>query len=193
MNRFYFSLILLCIFGFSLSRANAHFVVRSVSLTGPGGGFGSGLVELDLDLVQMRVQLNFNNLSSNTTGAFLFANPKPNQPAQAALPSFTGFPTGVTSGTYTRTFDLTVAQTYDGAFLAAADTGLGQTVVDALKALHDSAEDETAFIRITTASFPGGAISGHLSAVPEPSSLALVGILGSGFALFQMRKRWLFK
>jgi hypothetical protein len=165
-----------CVGAFS----NGHFIERVVTLSGPSGATGSGVVLLDLDLVTMRIQLNYAGLTSTTTSAQLFAIPKANQTAIAAIP-LTQFSVGTLNGTYDRTIDLALASSYTPTFLTAADTNMGQTVADGLEAIHDSVEGELAFLRINTTAFPNGELSGFLVAVPEPSSIALLVIVLSTF------------
>jgi hypothetical protein len=167
---------------------NGHFIDRYVNLSGPGGATGTGLVQLDMDLIVMHVQLNFAGLAGTTTSAQLFAIPKANQAAMAAVPLLS-FPQNVTNGTYNQTIDLSIAGSYSPAFIVAADTGLGQSIADALEAVHDAAELETAFIRINTTAFPNGELSGFLTAVPEPSSTMFIAmVLGGGLIVFGIQR-----
>lgn len=161
---------------FQSSQVNAHFIERVVTLSGPNGATGTGAVTLDLDEVLLTVHLDFANLSGTVTGAKLFAVPNANGTAIAALPSFIAFPTGVHSGTYDKIFDVKIVSDFDAPFVQAADKQLGQPAADALEALHDSLEAETAFIVIFSTAFPGGELAGSLTAVPESSSLVLAAI-----------------
>jgi hypothetical protein len=88
------------------------------------------------------------------------------------LPSFTGFPLGVTSGTYDNTFDMTMPTNFNPGFLAAH----GGTPASALAALEGGMEDGTAYLNIHTAAFPGGEIRGFLAPVPEPGTVVLMAI-----------------
>jgi hypothetical protein len=82
-------------------------------------GIGSATVTLDLDLITMRVQLQFNGLSSPVTASHIHATTATTGIGTAIeatqLPSFPGFPTGVTSGTYDQTIDLTTGASYNPA------------------------------------------------------------------------------
>lgn len=89
------------------------------------------------------------------------------------VPTFPGFPLGVTSGDYDNTFDTTLLSTYNPAFVAAN----GGTAAGAEAALGASLAAGTAYLNIHSTVFPGGEIRGFLlpTTVPEPGSLALLG------------------
>src|SRR5690606_8415367 len=87
-----------------------------------------------------------------------------------AVPSFPDFPMGVTSGTYSRTFDLSLASSFNPAFI----TANGGTVAGAEKALVDGLIASSAYFNIHTDRFPGGEIRANLLMVPEPSTYALL-------------------
>ena len=89
------------------------------------------------------------------------------------VPTFPGFPLGVTTGTYLMTFDLTVASTYNPAFI----TAHGGTVAGAEAALIAGFSAGQTYLNIHTAQFPTGEIRGQLQlqSVPEPASLFLLG------------------
>jgi hypothetical protein len=86
------------------------------------------------------------------------------------LPSF---PVGVQSGTYTRLLDLTLTETYTAAFV---NNFGGGTVSGAEAALLNGLSTGKAYFNIHTTAFPGGEIRGFTQPVPEPGSLALLGL-----------------
>ena len=92
------------------------------------------------------------------------------------VPSFTGFPTGVTSGTFSQTLDLTLASSWNASFI----TTHGGTPASAEAALVGGLAAGEAYFNIHTMQFPGGEIEGFLTPVPEASStgLALFGFAG---------------
>jgi hypothetical protein len=88
-------------------------------------GTGSATVVIDLAAHALRVSITFSGLQSPTTAAHihcLCTEPPGAQTTNAAtlVPTFSGFPLDVTSGTYSGTFDTSKADTYSQRFLAAS-------------------------------------------------------------------------
>jgi hypothetical protein len=86
------------------------------------------------------------------------------------LPTFTGFPLGVTSGTYDHTYDLTLASSYNPAFITAS----GGTISQALNRMLLSFDSGTSYVNIHTSAFGAGEIRGFL--VPAPGAAGLFGL-----------------
>ncbi len=101
-------------------------------------------------------------------------------------PSFPGFPLGVTSGTFLSLFDLTLAASWNPAFVA----NNGGSTAFAEAALAAATADGTAYFNIHSTLFPGGEIRGFLQPVPEPgSSIVLLGIGVAGLGARRRRLR----
>ena len=151
-------------------------------------GIGSALVTIDTITNLMTVNVSFAGLVSPTAIAHMHCCAAPGGIAIPAttVPSFPGFPVGVTTGTYLQTFDLTLASTYNPAFIAAN----GGTVAGAQAAFTTGLINGLAYFNIHTTQFPGGEIRGQLQAVPEPATLLLLssGIVGVAGALQKRRK-----
>lgn len=166
--------------------AQAHELIYTATLLGSlespanaSPATGLATITIDLDLFTMRVEATFNGLTGNTTAAHIHCCTAVANTGTAGVatltPSFTGFPLGVTSGSYDRTFDLSQSSSYNAAFI----TANGGTVSTASNALLNGLADGKTYFNIHTSAFPGGEIRGFLAAtpVPEPSAAAM-GLLG---------------
>jgi CHRD domain/PEP-CTERM motif len=163
--------------------AHASMITYTATLSGAfenpsnsSPGIGFAIVTVD-DIAQtMEVNVTFSGLSSPNTAAHIHCCVAPGGNAGVATitPTFTGFPSGTTAGTYDHIFDLTDAGTYNPSFIT-AEGGLSAAETALLAGL---AADQT-YLNIHTQEVPGGEIRGFLqpqaSAVPEPASLLLLG------------------
>jgi hypothetical protein len=161
----------------------------------PSGSTGTGMATVTLNTTAqtLRVQETFSGLGSGTTASHIHCclvspgQPGVNVMVATTTPSFPGFPLGVTSGTFDNTFDLTQASSYNPAFITAE----GGTVPAAEAALENALLAGETYINIHTTNFPNGEIRGFLSAVPEPSTWAmmLLGFAGLAFVFRQSRRK----
>ena len=185
-------LALAAVLGASALAAQAHEQVYLATLNGPSEappntslGSGTAKITFDLDLVTMRVEASFSGLTGNVTAAHIHCCTATALTGTASVatrtPSFDSFPTGVTSGTYDFTYDMTQASSYNAAYI----TANGGTVSTAMNALIAGLDAQKAYFNIHTGSFPGGEIRGFLVAapVPEPETYALMlagmGLIGA--------------
>jgi hypothetical protein len=134
----------------------------------------------------MHIHLTFSGLTGTTTASHIHAATALPGTGTAGVatttPYFTGFPIGVTSGTFDTTLDLTQTSSYNPAYI----TANGGTTAGAEAALAAALADDEAYFNIHTTTFGGGEIRGFLVLVPEPSSIAL---LGCGVLAFACRRR----
>ena len=144
-------------------------------------GTGSGLVIIDTTANTLFVSETFSGLVSPTTASHIHcctAVPLTGTAGVATqLPSFTLFPLGVTSGSFSETFDETLAASWNPAFI----TANGGTPLSAEAALAAGLAAGEAYLNIHTMQFPGGEIEGFLTPrVPEPGTfgLAFFGVAG---------------
>ena len=147
-------------------------------------GTGSTVVTFDPVTQLLTVNVSFSGLEANTIAAHIHCCIAPNGIAGVATtsPTFPGFPLCVTSGTYANVFDLTMASSYNPAFVT-ANGGLA----GAEAALVAGLENRMTYLNIHTTMFPGGEIRAFLDPVPEPASAALLAAAAG--ALWAMRRR----
>ena len=164
---------------FAASAAQAAIVHYVANLTGEAENPdvvtpATGWVDLEYDSAthMMRVRATFSGLLGTTTAAHIHccaASATTNAGVATMTPSFVGFPLGVMDGIFDATYDMSLASSYNAAFV----TGSGGTVALAETRLFTGMAAGQAYFNIHTNRFPGGEIRGTL-VVPEPSSLALV-------------------
>lgn len=179
---------------FAASPAAAAVLVYTASLSGahevpPAATPGTGFAVVTIDDVAntMRVQTDFSGLIGNTVASHIHCCQPAGTNAQVATttPTFPGFPLGVTSGTYDQTFDMTLASSYNAAFVTAHGGNVTQARTDFFAGLAA----RQAYLNIHSSAFPGGEIRGQLFArVPEPATwVTMLG--GFAFAGAVLRRR----
>jgi len=126
---------------------------------------GHAVVTIDFDVLTMKVATTFSALEGTVTAAHIHG---PTAEAEEGIadvmtqvPTFAGFPSGVTSGNYEQMFDLTSASSYNPTFITASG-GVGQAMNALFLALHDG----KAYLNIHTTAHEGGEIRGFLFQVP---------------------------
>jgi hypothetical protein len=193
------SLLLFVVFlaASSLSNAQIYYGTLLGSNEFPANsspGTGKTIVTIDAVANTMRVQVTFSGLVATTTSGAPSGTMASHIHASATLtpfsltstagvatqtPSFTGFPLGVQAGTYDHTFDMTLASSYNAAYI----TANGGTPASAFTALKAQIAAGRSYLNIHSNAFPGGEIRGYLIACPTinvsiPDAFALAsGVL----------------
>ena len=169
-------------------------LVYTATLSGPNEsppnaspGTGSARVTFDLVANTMEVQVTFAGLVAGDTASHIHCCTAVAGTSTAGVatstPTFTDFPSGVTSGTYDHTFDMTLATSYNPAFVT-AHTDVATAYSDLLAGIGAG----KAYLNIHTQQVPSGEIRGFLQPVPEPETYALM-LMGLGAIGWVNRRR----
>jgi hypothetical protein len=157
--------------------AHAALTQYNVTLDGPSEsppnispGTGTGFVQIDPVAHTMRVNVTFGGLIGNTTASHIHSPTAVAFTGTAGVatqvPTFIGFPLGVTFGSYDQTFDMTLASSYNPAYMAAH----GGTPATAEADLFASFAAGKAYLNIHSNAYPGGEIRGFLKPAPVPTA-----------------------
>ena len=184
MNKFLIPLITAC----GVISAQATVFEYSVALDSTGEaaaspGTGSGSVKYDDVAHTLALEATFVGLNGGVTASHIHAATAVPLTGNAGVatptPTFPGFPSGVTSGSYSKLLDLTAASSWNAAYI----TGHGGTAAGAEAALADAMASGKAYWNIHSSTAPGGESRGFLMVVPEPGTLALAGLGVCGLVL----------
>jgi hypothetical protein len=180
---------------FAVSQASAAIFTFTTTLSGanefpPNASPGTGTASVTWDDVthMMSVSVTFSGLTGTTTASHIHCCVSPMAVTPTAmvatqLPTFSNFPLGVTSGSFTQTFDMTQATSYNPAFV----TANGGTISGAEAALLAGLHAGTAYLNIHTTVFPVGEIRGFLAEIPTAVQMRRVTAAKSGK---NVRLRW---
>lgn len=170
---------------FFTGAAMAAPIVFNAPLSGPAEspanaspGIGFTTVTLDTAAHTLRIQVVFSGLTGNVTASHIHCCTTVSASGTAGVatvtPTFTGFPLGVTAGSYDFTYDtLAAAGTWNTPFV----TANGGTTAGAEAALLAGLRAQKAYLNIHSSTFGGGEIRGFLVETPEPATLTTAGAI----------------
>ena len=169
-----FAAVFLLVLGSSL--AHAAVITYKASLSGANEsppnvspGVGTGQVDVNTTTHQMHVFATFSGLTGNTTASHIHAPTAVAGTGTAGVatttPTFAGFPLGVKFGTYDIVLDLTLASSYNPAYV----TANGGTTAGAEAALLAALAAGKAYLNIHSSTFGGGEIRGFLVEMTTPA------------------------
>lgn len=147
--------------------APTHYIahLNAAAATPPNPSPGTAVASVDVDPVAHTLHVNIvfsSLLSSNTASHIHAATLTPGtgtSEAATVVPTFTGFPGGVTAGTYDHTFDTTLTTSFNDVFVEE----YGGTAAGAEAALFQALADGKAYWNIHTTLYPGGEIRGFFA------------------------------
>lgn len=187
MNRIALGILLTAVITTVSSNSASAATLFTTNLSGanevpPVSTTGTGFASVSLSGDMLSISLSFSGLTSPDAAGHIHCCGPVGVNEAIALP-FTGFPTAVLAGTYSATFDLTVASTYTAAFV----TTYGGTASSAETALIAGLNAGEAYANIHTMLNPGGEIRGQLAPVPEPATFWMGGLALAGVAWAKRR------
>ncbi|UGQ44675.1 CHRD domain-containing protein [Massilia endophytica] len=193
------SLFLKCLAALALALGSAAAMAESytTSMTGlqevtpnDSPAVGAGIVTFDVTSHTITIGAVFTGLEAGVTAAHIHCCTADagvgGAPVATMVPTFAGFPAGVTEGTYLMSFDTSMASFWNPAFI----TAHGGTTSGAEMALLDGMNAGMAYLNIHTSEYPGGEIRGFLmlTPVPEPG-MGWMLLMGVPLAVGLARRR----
>ena len=169
------------LFVVSALQAQVYYATLSGAIEVPvnnSAGTGKAVITITGNL--MTVHVTFSGLTGTTTASHIHAptavalSPTATAGVATTTPTFTDFPLGVKAGTYDHTFDMTLASSYNPAYI----TANGGTAASAFIALKAAIAAGKSYLNIHSSFAGGGEIRGFLVPCPNitvtiPNAFAL--------------------
>jgi CHRD domain len=167
------ALLMLSVVALVCGAVSAQTVVYRATMDGaseapPNSSMGTGTVRAifnnSVSATTMRLIVNFSGLTGNSTVAHIHCcTTAPRSGTAGVATDMTAFPSGGTSGTYDRTFDMTLTSSYSSSFLASS----GGTAVGAFQRLIANIASGNAYFNLHSTTFSGGEIRGFFTLEPS--------------------------
>jgi hypothetical protein len=190
------------------SPAQAVVKLYTLNMTGPSEfpanaspGTGSGTVSYDDVAHTLSINVSFSGLTGTTTAAHIHApttasglgseaqaSAAMNASVATQLPSFVGFPLGVTSGNFLSVLDLTQSSSWNPSYIT-NNGGTPAGAEAAFAAALGTTTDSRAYFNIHTSTFGGGEIRGFTTLIPEPTAAVLAGLSFVAFSAIRRRRK----
>ncbi|TWI66622.1 putative secreted protein with PEP-CTERM sorting signal [Pseudoduganella lurida] len=180
----------LCLAGLDAGAAVYTTTLSGANEAPPNASPGTGTAVVDFDIATHTLTLDvaFAGLLEGTTAAHIHCCTAIAETGTAGVatqvPTFVDFPLGVTSGSYRRVFDTSLAATWNAGFI----TANGGTTAGAEAALLAGLDTGRAYLNLHTSFAPAGEIRGFLEPVPEPAEVALLAV-GAPLVLLAAQRR----
>jgi hypothetical protein len=171
----------------ALAVDNYRAVASGAGEATPNPSPGYSIAHFELDGTMLTANVPFADLVAGATMAHIHCCTTDSFTGAAGVAiGFPDFPSGVTSGMYSKVFDLSDATIWNPTFLAA----FGGTAEGASAAFLDALGEHTAYLNIHTTEYPGGEIRGFLVAapIPEPATWGMLVVGLSGLGLMARRR-----